>query len=58
MERITELTDRDRDYLYNVLKTAVENGERVRIHQTEESQIKVARGGSVWTLPFGKDGKR
>jgi len=57
MDKITELTGTDLEYLASVLNTAVQNGERVRIHQTDDSRIKVARAGSIWTLPFGNDAR-
>lgn len=53
---VTELDGADRDYLYNVIKAAMENGQSVKVSQhSGTGQIMVKRGGSVWTPLFGKD---
>jgi len=57
MDRITELDGRDLDYVVRIMQLAQENGQSVKIAQQEDGSIKIKRGGGMWTLGFGKDGR-
>lgn len=52
-DNIVELSGSDLTYLLRVMVTAAENNQRIRIY-TDSNGLKVARGGSMWTLSFGK----
>lgn len=55
MDRITELDGRDLDYFIRVMKLAQENGQSVKIHQTDNGTVKIKRGAGTWTVGFGSD---
>lgn len=44
-------SDRDMEWLENVLRTARERGNSVRLH-TEDGRLKVKVGGGMWTAPL------
>jgi hypothetical protein len=57
MDRITELDGVDLDYLIRVATLAQENNQSMKISQQADGTIKIKRGGGMWTVGFGKDGR-
>lgn len=43
------------EWLANVLMTAKQNGQPVRIHVGDDNSMMVKRGGSVWSPPLKSD---
>lgn len=43
------------EWLANVMMTAKQNGQSVRIHVDSVGRLRVKRGGSAWSAPFESD---
>lgn len=51
-QNIAVLDHADLIFIQGVVNAALDNGQTVSF--TVEGGLKVKRGGSIWTLPFGK----